>query len=128
TLVSEDLFARFTGPYGEHRTLYYGHTYAGNPLTAAVARASLALFREEGTVDRGRRLADRLAGRLREVAGLPHVAEVRQRGVMVGVELCEDGLERPFDPALRVGRRVILAARRRGVIVRPLGDVVVFNP
>src|SRR5206468_3779411 len=128
TLVTEELFALFTAPYAEHRTLYYGHTYSGNPLTSAVARASLALFAEEGTVERGRRLAARLARGLAEVAALPHVAEVRQRGVMAGVELAEDGLGRPFDPALRVGRRVILAARRRGVIVRPLGDVVVLNP
>jgi adenosylmethionine---8-amino-7-oxononanoate aminotransferase len=128
TLVSDELFDLFTAPYAEHRTLYYGHTYSANPLSCAVARASLAAFREEGTLDAGRRLAARLAGRLAEVAVLPHVAEVRQRGVMIGVELCEDGLGHPFDPTLRVGRRVILAARRRGVIVRPLGDVVVVNP
>jgi adenosylmethionine---8-amino-7-oxononanoate aminotransferase len=128
TLVPDELFELFTAPYAEHRTLYYGHTYSGNPLASAVARASLALFHEEGTVERGRRLAARLARRLADLAALAHVAEVRQRGVMVGVELAEAGLERPFDPALRVGRRVVLAARRRGVIVRPLGDVVVLNP
>jgi adenosylmethionine---8-amino-7-oxononanoate aminotransferase len=128
TLATEELFELFTAPYTEHRTLYYGHTYSGSPLTSAVARASLALFEEEGTVERGRRLAARLARGLREVAALPLVADVRQRGVMVGVELARDGLGRPFEPGLRVGRQVILAARRRGVIVRPLGDVVVLNP
>lgn len=128
TLVREDVFETFTAAYEEHRTLYYGHTYSANPLACAVASASLALFEEERTLERGRRLAAHLASRLAEVARLPHVAEVRQRGVMVGVELAEAGLRRPFHPALRIGRRVILAARRRGVIVRPLGDVVVLNP
>ncbi len=128
TLVSDELFELFTAPYVEHRTLYYGHTYSANPLACAVARTSLALFGEEATVERGRRLASRLACGLREVAALPHVAEVRQRGVMVGVELAAGGLERPFGPDLRVARRVIMAARRRGVIARPLGDVVVLNP
>jgi len=128
TLVGEELFELFTAPYCEHRTLYYGHTYTANPLACAVARASLALFEEEATLDRGRQLASRLSRRLEQLAGLPHVAEIRQRGVMVGVEVAEDGIHRRFDPALRVGRRVILAARRRGVIVRPLGDVVVINP
>jgi len=128
TLVREELFDLFTAPYQEHRTLYYGHTFTGNPLACAVARASLQLFDDEHTLDRARRLADRLAVLLQPLAALPHVAEVRQRGVMVGIELCAGGLDQPFDPALRMGRRAVLAARRRGVIVRPLGDVVVLNP
>ena len=128
TLVREELFSLFTAPYAEHRTLYYGHTYTANPLACAVARASLALFAEEDTLSRARALADRLAMLLAPVAALPHVAQVRQRGVMAGIELCAGGLDEPFEPSLRVGRQVILAARRRGVIVRPLGDVVVLNP
>ncbi|HET9051935.1 MAG TPA: adenosylmethionine--8-amino-7-oxononanoate transaminase, partial [Candidatus Dormibacteraeota bacterium] len=128
TLAGQDLFELFTGPYAEHRTLYYGHTYSANPLACAVARASLRLFEEEATLERGRRLGEHLGRRLAGLRGLPAVADVRRRGVMVGVELCAGGLAHPFDPALRVGRRVVLAARRRGVIVRPLGDVVVLNP
>jgi adenosylmethionine---8-amino-7-oxononanoate aminotransferase len=128
TLMREDLFALFTAPYREHRTLYYGHTYSGNPLACAVARASLALFDEEDTLARARALAERLALMLAPVAALPHVAQVRQRGVMVGIELCAAGLDEPFDASLRAGRRVVLAARERGVVVRPLGDVVVLNP
>ena len=128
TLVGDELFDLFTAPYAEHRTLYYGHTFTANPLACAVARASLALFEEEGTLERGRALARRLARRLEEVAALPVVTEVRRSGVMAGIELGGGALDRPFDPALRVGRQVILAARRHGVIVRPLGDVVVLNP
>ena len=126
-VTTDELFDRFTAPHAEHRTLYYGHTYTGNPLACAVARASLRLFEEEDTLGSARRLAATLAGLLSErVAALPGVFEIRRRGVMAGIEL-RDG-EMPFDPALRTGRRVILAARRRGVIVRPLGDTVVLNP
>jgi adenosylmethionine-8-amino-7-oxononanoate aminotransferase len=128
TLVGDDLFDLFTAPYPEHRTLYYGHTFTANPLACAVSRASLALFEEEGTLERARALGRRLGDRLGEIAGLPGVTEVRRCGVMAGIELGGGALDRPFDPALRVGRQVILAARRRGVIVRPLGDVVVINP
>lgn len=128
TLATEELFSLFTAPYAEHRTLYYGHTYTANPLACAVARASLRLFDEEDTLARTRALSDRLALLLAPVAALPHVAQVRQRGVMVGIELCAGDLSEPFEPSLRAGRRVILAARRRGVVVRPLGDVVVLNP
>jgi adenosylmethionine-8-amino-7-oxononanoate aminotransferase len=86
------------------------------------------MFDEEDTLRRARHLADRLAVLLAPLHALPGVAQVRQRGVMVGIELCAGGLHQPFDSTLRVGRQVVLAARRRGVIVRPLGDVVVLNP
>ncbi|MBV8526866.1 MAG: adenosylmethionine--8-amino-7-oxononanoate transaminase [Candidatus Dormibacteraeota bacterium] len=127
TVVAESLFELFTGPYAEHRTLYYGHTYSGNPLACAVARASLALFASEHTVERGRELAATLSRELAQLETLPLVHEIRRRGVMAGVEL-RDESGTPFAPALRMGRRVTLAARRRGLIVRPLGDVVVINP
>jgi adenosylmethionine-8-amino-7-oxononanoate aminotransferase len=122
TLTTDALFDLFTSPYTEHRALYYGHTYTANPLACAVARASLQLFDEEDTLQRARNLAGRLATLLTPLTALPGVREIRQRGVMIGIELG------PYEPALRVGRRVILAARSRGVIVRPLGDVVVLNP
>ena len=127
TVVTDDLFTLFSGPYADHRTLYYGHTYSGNPVACAVARASLALFETEHTVERSRELAAVLSRELAHLASLPIVAEIRQRGVMIGVELsAASGAS--FDPALRVGRQVTLAARRRGLIIRPLGDVVVINP
>ena len=127
TVVNDALFELFSGPYAEHRTLYYGHTYSGNPLACAVARASLRLFDTEHTVERARELGATLARELGQLEALPLVHEIRRRGVMIGVELrTESGA--PFDPARRMGRRVIQAARRRGLILRPLGDVVVINP
>jgi len=126
-LTTEEIFSRFTAPFSAQRTLYYGHTYTGNPVACAVARASLRLFEEEGTLGSARRLAATLERLLEErVAALPGVFEIRRRGVMTGIEL-RDGAA-PFDPALRVGRAVTLAARRHGVVVRPLGEVVVLNP
>ncbi|MGH7750526.1 MAG: aminotransferase class III-fold pyridoxal phosphate-dependent enzyme, partial [Candidatus Dormibacteria bacterium] len=84
-------------------------------------------FETEHTVERGRELAATLSRELGRIEGLPIVHDIRQRGVMVGIELrAESGA--PFDPGLRMGRRVIQGARRRGLIVRPLGDVVVINP
>lgn len=127
TVASNELYELFSGPYAEHRTLYYGHTYSANPLACAVARASLAIFERDGTLQHAQRLAATLARELRALSSRETVFEIRQRGVMVGIELRAPSGE-PFDPALRMGRRVTLAARGRGVIVRPLGDVVVINP
>ena len=127
TVTTEELFDLFSAPYAEHRTLYYGHTYAANPMACAAARESLRIFQDDDVMSHARRLADTLARLLREVADFDSVREVRQRGVMVGIELAQpDGTA--FSADSRIGRQVTLAARERGVIIRPLGDVVVLNP
>jgi adenosylmethionine-8-amino-7-oxononanoate aminotransferase len=130
TLATERIHDAFLGPPAAGRTFYHGHTYTGNPLGCAAALASLDLFDSDRTLDRlgpkVARLQQRLAA---DVAALPHVADVRQCGVMVGIELAADAAERrPYPAAERMGARVTREARRRGVIVRPLGDVVVLMP
>ena len=130
TLATEHIHDAFLGPPAAGRTFYHGHTYTGNPLGCAAALASLELFERDRTLDRLGSKIDRL-GRLlaTEVASMLHVADVRQCGVMVGVELAADAAERrPYAAERRMGARVTAAARRRGVIVRPLGDVVVLMP
>jgi adenosylmethionine-8-amino-7-oxononanoate aminotransferase len=130
TLATEDVFAAFLGRYEDFRAFFHGHTYTGNPLACAVGLASLALFRTERTLEA---LAPKIA-RLRErldaqVAPLPHVGEIRQQGVLVGIELVTDrGARTPYPAAARLGQRVVRAARARGVVIRPLGNVIVLNP
>ena len=130
TLATERVHDAFLGPPAAGRTFYHGHTYTGNPLGCAAALASLDIFERERTLDRLGPKTHRLEQLLaRHVALLPHVADVRQRGVMVGIELAADATaRRPYPAADRIGARVVLEARRRGVIVRPLGDVVVLMP
>ena len=130
TLATEEVFAAFLGPYEEFRAFFHGHTYTGNPLGCAVGLASLDVFRQERTLQalgpKIARLTERLVA---DVAPLPHVGDVRQQGVMVGIELVADRAERvPYPPAARVGQRVVRAARARGVILRPLGNVIVLMP
>jgi len=128
TLATERVHAAFLGDPEEFRTFFHGHTYTGNPLACAAALASLDAFEEERTLERlapKAALLEQLLGDL--VEPLPHVAEVRRCGLMCGIELARAG-GGPFDPALRMGHGVTLAARARGAIVRPLGDVVVLMP
>ena len=130
TLASEEIFEAFLGEPDEFRAFYYGHTYTGNPLAAAVACANLEIFRKEAVIDR---LAPRIAQMTRALnerfAPLPHVADVRQAGMMVGIELMREPTRRePYRLAEQTGVRVIKAARRRGVVIRPLGDVIVLMP
>jgi adenosylmethionine-8-amino-7-oxononanoate aminotransferase len=130
TLATEAVFEAFLAPYEAFRAFFHGHTYTGNPLACAVALASLRLFETERTLARLQpkiaRLRERLAA---DVAPLAHVGEVRQQGVMVGIELvAEPGTRRPWPAAARIGQRVVAAARARGVVVRPLGSVIVLMP
>lgn len=130
TLTTERLYAAFLGPPAEGRTFYYGHTYTGNPLGCAVALASLDLFDSDRVMEHLAAKVDRLTTRLADtIAPLRHVADVRQRGLMVGIELADDPATRTAYPAAdRMGARVTDAARAHHVIVRPLGDVVVLMP
>lgn len=130
TLASEEIFSAFLGAYDEFKSFFHGHTYTGNPLGCAAALASLELFGKEKIIERMQPKILYLKKRLREdFLPLPHVADIRQWGFMVGIELVEDKESlKPYPPARRVGHRVILAARRRGVMVRPLGDVIILMP
>ena len=130
TFATEAVFEAFLAPYDAFTAFFHGHTYTGNALACAVALASLRVFRDERTLARLTPTIDTLATRLAtDVAPLAHVGEVRQRGVMVGIELVADrATRRPYPAATRMGHRVILAARRRGVILRPLGNVLVLMP
>ena len=128
TLATERVYEGFLGEPQEFRTFFHGHTYTGNPLACAAALATLELFEEERTLERLDSKAALLEQLLHDlVEPLPHVAEVRRCGFMCGIELADAGA-RPYDPALRMGHRVTLAARARGAIIRPLGDVVVLMP
>ncbi len=123
TLATERIYDGFLGRPEDLRTFFHGHTYTGNPLACAAGIATLELFDREQTLDRLQPKIELLTRTLaHRVSVLPAVAEVRQRGFMVGIELASD------DPTARLGHRVTLAARRRGAIVRPLGDVLVLMP
>jgi adenosylmethionine-8-amino-7-oxononanoate transaminase len=129
TFVSNAVYDAFLGEHADLRTFYHGHSYTGNQLACAVALASLDLFERDRIVDRVRESAELVAAYLADVAGLPHVGEVRQSGLMVGVELVADrGTKEPFDWTLATGARVCRRARELGMITRPLGDVVTFLP
>jgi adenosylmethionine-8-amino-7-oxononanoate aminotransferase len=122
TLATERIYEGFLGAYEEWRTFFHGHTYTGNPLACAAALANLDAFEQERTIERLQPKVALLKELLGGVEAMPEVAEMRQRGFMVGIDLGE------HDPALRLGHRVTLEARKRGAIIRPLGDVVILMP
>jgi adenosylmethionine-8-amino-7-oxononanoate aminotransferase len=129
TFATQRIFDAFLGEPWEGKTFYHGHTYTGNPLGCAAALATLERLARSGAVEavpgKARVLREALAG----VEAHPHVGEVRQSGLMCGVELVADRATRArFPPGERVGYRIGLALRAHGIFARPLGDVVVLMP
>jgi adenosylmethionine-8-amino-7-oxononanoate aminotransferase len=123
TLASERIYEAFLGEFEDLKTFFHGHTYTGNPLACAAALATLDVFERERTLEALAPKIELLGELLEEfVAPLRAVAEIRRRGFMVGIELGG------FPAAARMGHQVTLAARRRGAVIRPLGDVVVLMP
>jgi adenosylmethionine-8-amino-7-oxononanoate aminotransferase len=129
TLTTEEVYSAFHGTAAEGKTFFHGHTFAGNPLGSAVALANLRVFDEERTLERLAPKVARLEARLAEVARLDAVGDVRQQGLIAGIELVQDRATRaPFPWASQVGAKVCLRARKSGLLIRPLVDVIVIMP
>jgi adenosylmethionine-8-amino-7-oxononanoate aminotransferase len=122
TFATQQIFDAFLGEPWEGKTFYHGHTYTGNPLACAAAIASLDLFEKNDLVRAVSAKSVIFGEMLLRLKSLPHVREVRQKGFMVGIEL------QGFDPRARTGAAVCAAVRKHGVILRPLGDVIVLMP
>ena len=129
TLATDKIYRAFLGAYEDFRAFYHGHTYTANPLACAAALASLDVFKRERTLERMQPKIKLLTRELASIAKLPHVGEVRQAGFMVGIELVKDrATKEPYDLAEKRGIRVGYLARKYGVLIRPLGNVVVLMP
>ena len=128
-LTTEPIYAAFYDEYVKLNAFLHSHSFTGNPLGCAAARACLRIFREDGTLERNRTLAAHMGARARELEAHPHVAEVRQRGMIVAIELVRDKAQRtPYDWRERRGLGVYRHALARGVLLRPVGNVVYFMP
>jgi adenosylmethionine-8-amino-7-oxononanoate aminotransferase len=129
TLATEEIYSAFLGDFAEFKAFFHGHTYTGNPLAAAVGLASLEIFARDRVLEGLPAKVELLGRHLEDMAAHPRVGDVRQRGLMAGVELVQDkATGEPFPVGRRTGHQVILAARRLGAILRPLGDVIVLMP
>ncbi len=129
TLATEEIYRAFLGRYDEFKSFFHGHSYTGNALGCAVALANLKVFRHERTLVRLQRKISRLAQLLEPLRALAHVGDVRQIGFMVGIELVQNRRSRRAYPlSAQIGHRVCAAARERGLLLRPLGHVLVLMP
>ncbi len=129
TVTTDKVYSAFLGRYSELKTFFHGHTFTGNPLACAVALKSLQLFQQDNLLAALQPKIARLKQGLAEFSAMPHVGDVRQCGLAAGIELVENretGTPYPWED--KIGIRVCLEARKRGVFSRPLGNTIVIFP
>ena len=129
TLTTQKVFDAFLGEYGEFKTFFHGHSYTANQLGAAAALASLDILQSEKSVRARQKLEKNLHDELQTLWSLPNVGDIRQIGLITGIELVRDWRTRqPLALRERAGTRVCEAMAKRGVLTRPVGNVIVLMP
>jgi adenosylmethionine-8-amino-7-oxononanoate aminotransferase len=129
TLTTDEIYRGFLGTYDEFKTFFHGHSFTGNPLGCAVALANLQVFRQEKTLSRLSAKIKMLAQWLKPIADISCVGDIRQRGFMVGIELVQDKTTKaPYPLSAKAGHHVAAIARSKGLILRPIGNVLVLIP
>jgi adenosylmethionine-8-amino-7-oxononanoate aminotransferase len=129
TIATDEIYEAFLGEYSEFKTFFHGHTYTGNPVCCAAALSNLEIFEKEKTLDGLKEKIQLLKNGLKNYNNLSHVGDIRQKGFMVGIELVKDKKTKeqyPIDK--KMGIKVIMEARTRKVVIRPLGNVIILMP
>ncbi len=129
TITTEKIYRQFLGRYKDFKTFFHGHTYTGNQLACSAAIANLTLFKKEKTILKMKNKISLLKKSLGPVMQFPHVGDVRQKGFMAGIELVKNKkTKEPYPIEKRTAWEVCSRARDKGVLIRPLGDVIVLMP
>lgn len=128
-VTTDEVYDAFYDEYTKLNAFLHSHSYTGNPLACAAANATLALFREQPVLERNRALATHMRASVRHLEGHPHVAEIRQTGMILAIELMKDPAARvPWPWEERRGLRIHRHALERGALIRPLGTTIYFMP
>jgi adenosylmethionine-8-amino-7-oxononanoate aminotransferase len=129
TLATEEVFKAFLGRYEEYKTFFHGHSYTANPLGCAAALGTFSIFEKEDVPARVTALSALMTRSFSRLALHPNVGDIRQAGLMAGIEVVADRKTKErFPPERKIGQRIVRKAREKGIILRPLGDVIVLMP
>ncbi|OPX85260.1 MAG: L-Lysine-8-amino-7-oxononanoate aminotransferase [Pelotomaculum sp. PtaB.Bin117] len=129
TLATDEVYQAFLGSHSERKTFFHGHTYTGNPLACAAALANIKLIESEKIIDGLNEKVSFLEQGLKRFSGLAHVGDIRQKGLMAGIELVQNkDTKEPYPWEDNIGHKVILEARKNGLVIRPLGNIIVLMP
>ncbi len=129
TITTDEVYNAFLGEFKDLKTFFHGHSYTGNPLACAAAIACIDVFEKEETLKNIQPKIALLEDRLKEIADLPNVGDVRSKGLIAGIELVKNkSTKEPYPWEEKIGWKVACKAREEGVLIRPLGNVIVIMP
>ncbi len=129
TITTQEVYDAFLGDYEEFKTFFHGHSYAGNPISCAAAMGNLEAFENYKSLEKLEEKIEILENEIKEFTGLSHVGNVRNKGLMVGIELVKNkDTKEPYRPKDKIGWKVADLAMEDEVLIRPLGNVVVLMP
>ncbi|MFD3447250.1 adenosylmethionine--8-amino-7-oxononanoate transaminase [Microbacteriaceae bacterium 4G12] len=129
TITTQKIFDAFLGEKKEHKTFYHGHTYTGNQLSCSVALRNIQLIEETALIEKVQANALFVRERLQDLYKLDIVGDIRQRGLMIGIEIVKDKVTKELFPAEENKLdHIVLTAREKGLIVRQLDQVLTFIP
>jgi adenosylmethionine-8-amino-7-oxononanoate aminotransferase len=129
TLVTREIYDAFLGEYKEFKTFFHGHSYTGNPLGCAAAIANIEIFEKEGTLEKLQSKIALLESLLSPLKEHPHIGDVRQKGLIAGIEMVREKEKKtPYSLKEKTGIRTCLEARKMGLMLRPIGNVIILMP
>lgn len=129
TLTTKEIYDAFLGRYEEFKAFFHGHSYTANPLGCAAALATLSIFETEDLFTHVASLSGVMAEELAKLKSRRCIGDIRQKGLMVGIEIVADRKTKaPFPPEKKMGQRVVRKVREKDILLRPLGDVIVLMP
>ena len=129
TITTNKIYNAFLGKIDDYKTFFHGHTYTANPLACAAAIANLKLFKSENIIKNLKPKIAKLSIELDKLKVLSNVGQIRQLGLMVGIEIIKDkNTHEEFTPSLQIGARICAYCRLKGLLIRPLGNVIVLMP
>jgi len=128
-VTTNKVYQAFYDDYENLTAFLHSHSYTGNPLACSVALSSLEIFEQDNVIENNKILAAHMGKACEELKNHPHVAEVRQTGMILAIEMCKDKQSRtPYPWQERRGLKVYLHGLEKGVLLRPLGNVIYFMP
>ncbi|MBU0651073.1 adenosylmethionine--8-amino-7-oxononanoate transaminase, partial [bacterium] len=129
TITNKKIYDGFLADYKEEKTFFHGHTYTGNPICCSAALANIKVFEQENVIQNLKAKIEFLQKKLKDFEKLENVGDIRQKGFMVGIELVKDKkTKEPYLWEQKIGVKATMKAREKGVIIRPLGNVIVLMP
>ena len=129
TLTSKKIYDSFLGEFNDHRHLFHGHTFTGNPIAAEVANENLRLYQKNNLIDKIQKTSKIFKGYYNEILKLDIVGDIRHKGMLMGIEMVKDKKKKtPINSKVSINKILFEVGKKNGIYLRTLGNIVMLVP